>query len=450
MKILIAEDSKNDRMLLKKLLTSCNYEVIEASNGLEALESVNTSKPDMIISDIMMPKMDGFTLLRNIKKNKEIRDILFIFYTANYVSNKDKQLATKLGVSLFIVKPIEPKELLKKIEIVSKKYTSGQLKPTQPVIETEEEYLRQYSDRVFGKLEEKYNELMDTKKFLDAILEDMADGVIVTDTDMNMVYCNKRMHEIMQCDLPVGKNSPMGHHMPCIPDMRYARHELFETEIINKKDNMIHLECIISSAINEEGEMSKHIGVFRDVTERNRAREEIDKKNREITLLYDIDRLFSSFSGSDDLIECALDKVMDVLQIEGGCVYIVDEEHDMAVVKLCKGLPSKFIELIEKQPLDSPGVQAVLSSDRVVNLFVPSIRIPGITEADQGYGVEQIFTVQLRSKGKVIGFADLMVSPYMEIHEEDMNLVESIGNLCGFALENLLMHEMFEKLVVNK
>lgn len=159
MKVLVVDDKKNDRRLLCKLLTSNDYEVAEASNGIEALESIKASKPNLIISDIMMPGMDGFTLLRELKKDNNTKDIPIVFYTAYYVSEKDRELADKLGASRYIIKPAEPTDLIEEIAAVLSEYEAGLLKPAASLIRTEEEYLKQYSERLLEKLEEKLREL---------------------------------------------------------------------------------------------------------------------------------------------------------------------------------------------------------------------------------------------------------------------------------------------------
>lgn len=158
-KVLVVEDNKIDRALLSEMLAFKKYVVAEASNGIEALKSVKSSKPDIIISDVMMPVMDGFTLLRELKKDESTKHIPLIFYSAHYVGEKDKELALKLGASGFVFKPIEFKELINKIESLLGEYETGLVKPEEPSFKTEEEYLKQYSERIIRKLEEKVVEL---------------------------------------------------------------------------------------------------------------------------------------------------------------------------------------------------------------------------------------------------------------------------------------------------
>ena len=112
MKILIAEDNKESRYLLEKLLQGYGHEVMATTNGVEALEQALAQPPDIIISDIMMPKMDGFRLCHECKQNKQLKNIPFAFYTATFTSDEDEKFALSLGARAFIRKPTEPEALI--------------------------------------------------------------------------------------------------------------------------------------------------------------------------------------------------------------------------------------------------------------------------------------------------------------------------------------------------
>jgi len=100
MKILIVDDNEEDRYMLEVLLRGQGYKVVSAADGVEALEKASQDGFDMIISDIMMPRMDGFQLCHKVKTNEKLKNIAFVFYTATYTDPKDEEFALSLGKSL--------------------------------------------------------------------------------------------------------------------------------------------------------------------------------------------------------------------------------------------------------------------------------------------------------------------------------------------------------------
>src|SRR5690242_19375212 len=109
-KILIVDDQEQYLYLLKVLLEGHQYQVVQASNGAEALELARVDLPDLIISDILMPVMDGFSLCQEWQKDERLRKIPFVFYTATYTDPKDEEFGLSLGAARFIIKPVETEE----------------------------------------------------------------------------------------------------------------------------------------------------------------------------------------------------------------------------------------------------------------------------------------------------------------------------------------------------
>lgn len=105
MKILVVDDDESGRILLTKLLIKCGYEVVTAKDGAEGLERALEQSPDLIISDIKMPVMDGFDLCRKCQEDSRIRDIPIVLYSASHIGKEAEELALGLGAKAFIVKP---------------------------------------------------------------------------------------------------------------------------------------------------------------------------------------------------------------------------------------------------------------------------------------------------------------------------------------------------------
>jgi len=161
MKILIVDDDKMNLYLLETLLTKNGYEVKSTLNGAEALEKLRSEQFDLIISDILMPVMDGFQFLREVKADDGLKGTPFVFYTSTYTDEKDQDFALKLGASKFLRKPTEPDKFIRIIQEIMDDVERGQLEGGEPILEDKEEVFKLYSERLVNKLEKK---MLDLKK----------------------------------------------------------------------------------------------------------------------------------------------------------------------------------------------------------------------------------------------------------------------------------------------
>ena len=172
MKILIVDDIEENLYLLETLLKGSGYQVVAAKDGIEALDKLRKDSIDMIISDILMPKMDGFQLCRGCKKDDSLKNIPFIFYTATYTDKKDEEFALNLGAEKFLIKPVEPEVLLKILKEVIEAHKKGTLITSKKPLREEEIYLAEYNKRLIKKLEKKVLDLEKSEKRLRKTMED--------------------------------------------------------------------------------------------------------------------------------------------------------------------------------------------------------------------------------------------------------------------------------------
>lgn len=165
MKILIVDDSAVNLSFLRALLTASAHEVVSAFDGLEALEALRRDPCDLIVSDILMPRLDGFQFCRRCHSDPLLRDIPFIFYTGTYTEEADREFALGLGADLFLTKPMDPRELLRIVDEMSAVKERKRQQPALTPIE-EEVYLQEYNERLISKLEEKTEELRELNEAL--------------------------------------------------------------------------------------------------------------------------------------------------------------------------------------------------------------------------------------------------------------------------------------------
>jgi two-component system cell cycle response regulator DivK len=113
-RILVVEDQEDNRQILRDLLASTDYEIMEAENGLEALAAVAKHRPDLILMDIQLPILDGYEATRRIKADPELRSIPIIAVTS-YALSGDEAKAREAGCDAYVPKPYSPRQLLAKI-----------------------------------------------------------------------------------------------------------------------------------------------------------------------------------------------------------------------------------------------------------------------------------------------------------------------------------------------
>src|SRR2546428_12166864 len=108
MKVLVVDDSLTYRKLLRLILEAEQFTTIEAIDGVEALAALEREKVDAIISDILMPNMDGYRLCQEVRRDERLRDTPLILHTSTYLSPADEKLAIDCGADRYFVKPAPP------------------------------------------------------------------------------------------------------------------------------------------------------------------------------------------------------------------------------------------------------------------------------------------------------------------------------------------------------
>lgn len=114
MKILIADDELRLRKVVALYMRRCGHEVIEAENGQQAFEMAKEQMPDVLVLDVMMPKMTGLEATKMCRQDAQLKDTPIILLTAN-AGEKDHRLGQEAGANKYITKPFSPKELMEAI-----------------------------------------------------------------------------------------------------------------------------------------------------------------------------------------------------------------------------------------------------------------------------------------------------------------------------------------------
>lgn len=202
-KCLIVDDSAVNLYLLRSILHSKDWDVFEAQNGKIALEIAKSRPLDIIISDILMPVMDGYDLIRQCKSDDHLKTIPFVFYTATYTEARDEKFAMSLGADRFVIKPQEPEVLLDILNGLLEERKKNGIPSPKP-FEEEMEFLRQHNETLFRKLEKKMSDLEKANRELETlgenyrlILENVTDVILMIGTDLHLVNVTPSLEKVL-------------------------------------------------------------------------------------------------------------------------------------------------------------------------------------------------------------------------------------------------------------
>ena len=307
MKAIIVDDNEENIYLIESLLKANGYHTESAENGSKALEMIRNNHFDLIISDILMPVMDGFQLCRIVKTDKALCHIPFIVYTATYTGPQDEVFARKIGADCFIVKPCEPEIFIATVRDVMNAGKRIDIPETQQP--REEEVLKLYSERLVRKLEQKMfqaetelhkrqaaeEELKESEQKLRLITTSVQDAIIMMNDQGKVSFWNKAAERIFGYSDPeiIGKDL----HITLAPgkfhDHYHKNHLYFKetgqgpylnkvAELAGKKKDGTEFPIELSlSGVEIHGKWHA-IGIVRDITEKKRIETEQKKIEKKI------------------------------------------------------------------------------------------------------------------------------------------------------------------------
>ena len=300
-KVLIVDDKDENLYLLKIILEAHGFNFTGARNGVEALQRARSDPPDVVVSDILMPVMDGFTLLREWIKDNSLANIPLIIYTLTGSDPKDEELALRLGAARFIAQPVEPEDF---VRLLSKNYgglPSSSISQSRSAGVDEVVYYRLYSESLFRKLEEKMLELKQKTKEYEEVknrFEEIArqwqvtfdtikDGICLLDERQKITHYNKAFLKFVN----VQQNQIIGTYCWRII---HGTQEPLPNCLILKAQSSLHreslelelhgriLDIVVDPVFDSSGALRGAVHIIRDITDKKRTEQALRSRLEEL------------------------------------------------------------------------------------------------------------------------------------------------------------------------
>jgi len=304
-KILIVDDNGDNRYMLETLLREEGLQVTSAVNGEDALAKARLDPPDLIVTDILMPVMDGYALCRQWKADDTLKRIPLVFFTATYTSSKDESFALSLGADRFIIKPQEPDRLMNLLgKVLDEKYSARQV-AGKPLGE-EMEFFRRHNEALFSKLEKKMLDLEAANRELKNLeeryrlsFENVSDVIYTIDADLNIASISPGVERILGYKSQdfIGRPVQDLRHIMTPESFQRAVADIGEVlkgetvsattyEFIAADGNTKYGE-VTGSPMIRAGRIIGEIAVARDITERKRAEDALRDSHRRLDAIID-------------------------------------------------------------------------------------------------------------------------------------------------------------------
>jgi PAS domain S-box-containing protein len=293
MNVLIVDDNATNRKLLRAQLEAEGLAVSEATDGVEALAALGRGQIEAVISDILMPNMDGFRLCLEIRKLPHLSALPFIIYTNTYDSPVDRQLAQSVGADGYVVKPGPVAMIMDALRDATRQGATrfGAKKITGDTVYV----LKQYNESLVGKLEERNIELTMRNEALQQAerqlrlqskaLETAANAIIITDRSGTIQWANPAFtrltgyapEEVLGKTPRVLKSGRQDQAFYRGLWQTILSGQTWQGEFINRRKdgNLYHGEQTITPVRSEAGTITHFIGIMTDVTARKRVEEEL-------------------------------------------------------------------------------------------------------------------------------------------------------------------------------
>lgn len=321
MKILIADDITENLYLLEFMLKNFGYEVFSAKNGAEALGLAQEDIPDLIISDILMPVMDGFSFCRECKKDTRLNNKPFIFYTSTYTDPKDIDFALSLGADRFIIKPEDPDVFMDTIRALLKEVTEKKDIRVNTKELNETIVLKEYNEALIRKLEDKMRDseqqekklrgyvteledtlrehkitekaLQESEERYRLVQESSIDAILLTSPDGAIFSANKaacEMFDMTEEEICLaGRNGLVDlsdSHLPVlIAERAKSGKAKGELTMLKKDKSKFPVEVSTALFTASNGEVRSSM-IIRDITSRKMAEEVIRLNEQQLTSIY--------------------------------------------------------------------------------------------------------------------------------------------------------------------
>jgi len=488
--ILVVDDDVNHVLLLKKRLEASGYQTLTANDGAEGVQLAESKLPDLIITDVLLPKLNGFELVERLKSNPDTNAIPIIMMSAVYVTQEDMARGFELGAETYVAKadlalrkPLQEEALLEATAALLKSAGAGEAMPGVPrllVVDDDPEALRLITKRLAPEgyqidTASDGREAIDKAVLLayDLVLLDIrlpkVDGLGVLSEikekqpETSVVMMTAYGSEKIAVDaLKRGADDYIIKPLEADEPVPTVRHSLEKIEM--RRQMRRTAERLQEQASPEVEEKERLIAELRESSiklmdqydrllaaeEQNRAyserleqmvderTEDLRKRSRELAALHSVLSAATRSLELPEVMLVALGELEQILGTSASSAFVVDPETRRLRLVAQQNMPAEFLREISREPGGDGMFARVLATGKGVVIPEP---VNDAALATVGEAAACLVVFPMKSSSDIVGLVISSCPESRQIDENDWRLLDSIGEEMGVVVENVRLYE---------
>jgi PAS domain S-box-containing protein len=432
--ILVVDDEEHIRQTIEKYLSFKKYQVFMASNGLEALEIYKSQSPRIIITDILMPIMDGLDLLSTIRETDDETEVIVL------TGNGDMDIAIKAlkeNASEFLIKPVDLDVLLHSVQ-------------------NAESRLRLKDDvkKYTTELEELFKDVHHSREYLETVLQSSPNATMTYNTQGEITSWNEAAEKVTgylkseTIGKPVKEIFVFDSHLISTDQKNTCKaKQNIVGQILNKNQEMRYISRNANVLYDSENTVIGGIESFYDTTEKTKSDRLLEKRYLQVQTINEIGKRVVASSGVGELMDFISKRLVTTFFESANIFFLLAEDQvKKLVLRAAAGISIQ--DIFKKFPIDSEFKMEGLFG-RVFNNG-NSVLLPNATSSDDeseglSKNVFSIFTFPIKSKNRNYGLLHIENSEKMTLDDGDIFMMETIAEYLAISLDKLELMEKITK-----
>jgi PAS domain S-box-containing protein/putative nucleotidyltransferase with HDIG domain len=461
--VLVADDNQDVRLILEATLSGAGHRVLTAPDGAIAFAIAESERLDLIITDALMPVMDGFELAQKIRSTPQLATVPIVFHTAKYLEADSRELAEMCGIQQIIAKPATREMLLEAVASA----LSTPPTPSQDV--SSEWFLRQHqrvlTDKLLHHDEQLGTEIEERERAESAlrvsearyrqIVETAAEGIWLVDAAGRIEFVNKRMAEMLGYSTQelIGRDVFDFYASESLPaaraQMAHKGHESrgsYEAQLQRREGRTFWVSLSATAIEHEDGTPAGTLAMVTDIEERKRTQQMLHRQIERLSALREIDLAISSGLDIRVTLGAVLDRVLAQLHADAAVILRTNTRDQTLQYLVGRGFQTSTVTRTRIRFGQSIAGRAAAERRviQVENLYDASLT-SSAQEIVQAEGFSSCYVAPLLAKSRVEGVLGVCYRTPFSATDDWMDFFETLAGQAAIAIDNASLFDDLQR-----